>query len=72
MAKYFKVMESHIVSTAIEKQIPKKISLKQSVNLLKPKYYGCPVCDKFFGYKYDKPIEEIYSAYCPECGQALD
>lgn len=61
-----------VVTTAIERQIAKKVALKQDVNLLKQKYYGCPVCDKFFGYQYEKPIEDIYVEHCPDCGQALD
>lgn len=57
--------------TAIDRQIPKKIVLKY-MNLGRSKCYCCPTCDNFFGYQYDKPIEEFYTKHCPECGQALD
>ena len=59
---------------AVEKQIPKKIVLKNCVNLLRGKEYCCPnpICNKFFGYQYESAIEEIFENYCPDCGQALD
>ena len=57
---------------ALEKQIPKKVVLKNGVNLLRGKCYSCPNCDWFFGYQYESKIEEIYANYCPDCGQALD
>lgn len=56
---------------ALNKQIPKKIVLKY-MNLGRSKCYCCPTCDNFFGYQYDKPIEEFYTKHCPECGQELD
>lgn len=55
---------------AVEKQKEKKVVFKDSGNRLNG--WFCPTCDKFFGYQYINPSEDIWSNYCPDCGQALD
>lgn len=58
---YVKIPQSDLIIKAIEKQIP-----------MKPEYEDydaiCPVC----GHEFEYGINEWGSAFCQDCGQALD
>ena len=52
---------------AINKQIPQKVELWESLNY-HAKNYPCPNCKEMLGLNVSKK----YTKYCPNCGQALN
>lgn len=62
---------------AVEKQIPKKMSIKISDYMIKGYLYRdkcgyCPNCGEFRGNLDYQPHKIIKYKFCPDCGQALD
>lgn len=57
---------------ALEKQIPKKLTIKLQGYLDRDKCCYCPMCDSFRGnLDYESQKIRKYD-FCPNCGQALD
>lgn len=65
------------VIKALEKQIPKKLVIKVSAQMIhgylyKDKCCYCPTCDSFRGNLDYEPHRIIKYNFCTDCGQALD
>lgn len=62
---------------AVEKQIPKKLTIKLSEQMIqgyldRDKCCYCPMCDSFRGNLDYEPHRIIKYNFYPDCGQALD
>lgn len=62
---------------AVEKQIPKKLTIKLSEQMIQGYLYRdkccyCPMCDSFRGNLDYEPQKIRKYDFCPGCGQALD
>lgn len=62
---------------ALEKQIPKKLTIKLSEQMIQGYLYRdkcgyCPNCGEFRGNLDYQPHKIIKYKFCPDCGQALD
>lgn len=60
-----------------EKQIPKKLTIKLSEQMIQGYLYRdkccyCPMCDSFRGNLDYEPQKIRKYDFCPDCGQALD
>ena len=65
------------ICKALEKQMPKKMSIKISDYMIQGYLYRdkcgyCPNCGEFRGNFDYQPHEIIKYKFCPDCGQALD
>lgn len=62
---------------AVEKQIPKKLTIKLSEQMIQGYLYRdkccyCPTCDGFRGNLDYEPQKIRKYDFCPDCGQTLD
>lgn len=62
---------------ALEKQIPKKLTIKLSEQMIQGYLYRdkccyCPTCDSFRGNLDYEPQKIRKYDFCPDCGQTLD
>lgn len=72
-------IEQHRKATceALEKQIPKRLTIKLSEQMIQGYLYRdkccyCPMCDSFRGNLDYEPQKIRKYDFCPDCGQALD
>lgn len=61
----------------LEKQIPKRLTIKLSEQMIQGYLYRdkccyCPMCDSFRGNLDYEPQKIRKYDFCPDCGQALD
>lgn len=66
--------EMKIAIEALEKQIPKKLKIREKLDPSgQYERFCCPCCYKWQYTKVDgRIVTGIMSTYCPNCGQALD
>lgn len=66
------ILENTTIINALEKQIPKKATAKITQSGYDIYFdLRCPICGAVVG-TFEEGVNEYFSKYCDNCGQALD